>query len=90
MTQSDAGLVSSPPGRRRAVRAELAADWPQFDHPRPVPRLAVSEARPRPDYGISQLRDDLERSVFLLGGSDREPCSAHDGALPASRPRTNR
>jgi hypothetical protein len=24
-------------------------------------------------YGISQLRQDLERFVFLLGGSDGEP-----------------
>ena len=26
-----------------------------------------------PGYGITQLRDDLERFVFLLGGSDGEP-----------------
>jgi len=26
-----------------------------------------------PAYGIGRLRDDLERSVFLLGGSDGEP-----------------
>jgi hypothetical protein len=26
-----------------------------------------------PAYGITQLRDDLERFVFLLGGSDGEP-----------------
>ena len=26
-----------------------------------------------PAYGISQLRQDLERFVFLLGGSDGEP-----------------
>jgi hypothetical protein len=25
-----------------------------------------------PAYGISQLRNDLERSAFLLGGSDGE------------------
>ena len=26
-----------------------------------------------PAYGISQLRGDLDRCVFLLGGSDGEP-----------------
>lgn len=26
-----------------------------------------------PAYGIRQLRDDMERFVFLLGGSDGEP-----------------
>jgi len=26
-----------------------------------------------PAYGPAQLRDDLERFVFLLGGSDGEP-----------------
>jgi hypothetical protein len=26
-----------------------------------------------PAYGIAQLRQDLERFVFLLGGSDGEP-----------------
>ena len=26
-----------------------------------------------PAYGLAQLRDDLERFVFLLGGSDGEP-----------------
>lgn len=43
-----------------------------------------------PAYGISQLRQDLERFVFLLDGSDGEPCSAtrpHDPrqSSPASR-----
>jgi hypothetical protein len=31
-----------------------------------------------PAYGISQLRQDLERFVFLLGGSDGEPLFGHD------------
>ena len=26
-----------------------------------------------PAYGLAHLRDDLERFVFLLGGSDDEP-----------------
>jgi hypothetical protein len=30
-----------------------------------------------PAYGISQLRQDLERFVFLLGGSDGEPLFGH-------------
>jgi hypothetical protein len=30
-----------------------------------------------PAYGISQLRDDLERFVFLPGGSDGEPLFGH-------------
>jgi hypothetical protein len=38
-------------------------------------RLAASLAEfvGHPAYGITQLRDDLERFVFLLGGSDGEP-----------------
>ena len=31
-----------------------------------------------PAYGISQLRGDLDRCVFLLGGSDGEPLCGHD------------
>jgi len=30
-----------------------------------------------PAYGISQVRQDLERFVFLLGGSDGEPLFGH-------------
>lgn len=30
-----------------------------------------------PAYGIPQLRQDLERFVFLLGGSDGEPLFGH-------------
>jgi hypothetical protein len=33
----------------------------------------VAEFVGHPAYGITQLRDDLERFVFLLGGSDGEP-----------------
>jgi hypothetical protein len=38
-------------------------------------RLAASLAEfvGHPAYGLTQLRDDLERFVFLLGGSDGEP-----------------
>ena len=31
-----------------------------------------------PAYGLDELRGDLERFVFLLGGSDGDPSSAHD------------
>ena len=38
-------------------------------------RLAASleEFVGHPAYGLAQLRGDLERFVFLLGGSDGEP-----------------
>lgn len=38
------------------------------------PRLAASleELVGHPAYSIPQLRDDLDRFVFLLGGSDGE------------------
>jgi len=38
-------------------------------------RLAASleEFVGHPAYGLAQLRSDLERFVFLLGGSDGEP-----------------
>jgi hypothetical protein len=39
--------------------------------PRP-PRCALAEFTSHPAYGITQLRGDLERFVFLLGGSDGE------------------
>jgi hypothetical protein len=43
-------------------------------------RLAASleEFVGHPAYGIPQLRDDLERFVFLLGGSDGEPLFGPD------------
>ena len=42
--------------------------------PRPA-RLAASLEQfvGRPAYSLPQLRQDLERFVFLLGGSDGEP-----------------
>jgi hypothetical protein len=39
--------------------------------PRP-PRPSLEEFVGHPAYGISQLRQDLERFAFLLGGSDTE------------------
>ena len=49
----------------------LAAGWLARD----PSRLAASleEFTGHPAYGIGQLRQDLERFVFLLGGSDGEP-----------------
>ena len=38
-----------------------------------------------PAYGISQLRMDLDRFTFLLGGNDGEPLF-QPGPLPALRP----
>jgi hypothetical protein len=35
-----------------------------------------------PAYGLCQLRGDLERFVFLLGGSDGGPSSAPDRRRP--------
>jgi hypothetical protein len=42
-------------------------------------RLAASmeEFTGHPAYGIRQLRDDLERFAFLLGGSDGESLFGH-------------
>jgi hypothetical protein len=42
-------------------------------------RLATSleEFAGHPAYGIPQLHQDLERFVFLLGGSDGEPLFGH-------------
>jgi hypothetical protein len=43
-------------------------------------RLGASLAQfvGHPAYGLDQLRGDLERFVFLLGGSDGEPLFGHD------------
>jgi len=40
--------------------------------------LSLEEFVGHPAYGITQLRADLERFVFLLGGSDGEPLFGHD------------
>jgi hypothetical protein len=65
-----------------ADAAELA-EMPQFLSrwlARDPARLAASleEFVGHPAYGIPQLRDDLERFVFLLGGSDGEPLFGPD------------
>jgi hypothetical protein len=64
------------PGRT-ARRAEGVAEMLQFlsewlahDPARLAASLAESVGHPA--YGLPQLRQDLERFVFLLGGSDGE------------------
>jgi hypothetical protein len=37
------------------------------------PPASLEEFAGHPAYGIGQLRSDLERFVFLIGGSDGEP-----------------
>ncbi len=64
------------PGLDVGDAAELAemlqflSDWLAADHG----RLAVSlrDFIGNPAYGLSHLRADLDRFVFLLGGSDGE------------------
>jgi hypothetical protein len=61
----------------QADAAELAetlqflSQWLTRDPGRLGP--ALEEFVGHPAYGIHQLREDLERFVFLLGGSDGEP-----------------
>ena len=49
------------------------------------PALDASLARAigHPAYGVRQLRDDLDRFVFLLGGSDGEQFLTDPGGQPA-------
>jgi hypothetical protein len=53
-----------------AEMLQFLSDWLARD----PGRLAASleEFVGHPAYGIQQLRDDLDRFVFLLGGSDGE------------------
>jgi hypothetical protein len=44
---------------------------------------SLGEVRRPPAYGLPQLRQDLERFVFLLGGSDGKP-QADDGVSTTS------
>ena len=50
---------------------QFLRDWLTTDHE----RLDASLARfvGHPAYGINQLRTDLDRFTFLLGGNDGEP-----------------
>jgi hypothetical protein len=50
-----------------------AADWPA------ALAASLDEYADHPGYDIQDLRGDLERLVFLLGGSDGEPLFGHLG-----------
>ena len=54
-----------------AEMLQFLSGWPGRDPARLGPSL--EEFIGHPAYGLGQLRDDLERFVFLLGGSDGEP-----------------
>ncbi|HZI76178.1 MAG TPA: hypothetical protein VFD73_19585 [Gemmatimonadales bacterium] len=52
---------------------QFLSGWLDRDPARLGPSLAQFVGHPA--YGFAQLRQDLERFVFLLGGSDGEPLS---------------
>ena len=56
-----------------AEMLQLLTGWLARDPDRPGGSLEQFAGHPA--YGIQQLRDDLERFTFLLGGSDGEPLS---------------
>jgi hypothetical protein len=49
----------------------------------------MKEFTGHPAYGPGELCSDLERFVFLLGGSDGEASWALTGSLPVWRPGTS-
>ncbi len=55
---------------------QFLSQWLARDPGRLGPSLA--EFVGHPSYGIAELRNDLERFVFLLGGSDGEPLFGPD------------
>jgi hypothetical protein len=54
-----------------AEMLQFLSQWLGRDPARLGPSLA--EFVGHPAYGLAQLRQDLERFAFLLGGSDGEP-----------------
>ena len=54
-----------------AEMLQFLSQWLARDPARLGPSLEDFVGHPA--YGIAQLRQDLERFVFLLGGSDGEP-----------------
>jgi hypothetical protein len=54
-----------------AETLQFLSDWLARDPGRLSPSL--EEFVGHPGYGIAQLRQDLDRFVFLLGGNDGEP-----------------
>jgi hypothetical protein len=59
---------AAAPGSVRTREGAALADAPGADSP-----PSLKEFTGHPAYGLDQLRGDLERFVFLLGGSDGEP-----------------
>jgi hypothetical protein len=53
-----------------AEMLQFLSEWLAHDPARLA--AALAEFVGHPAYGITQLRGDLERFVFLLGGSDGE------------------
>ena len=54
-----------------AEMLQFISEWLAHDPGRLGPSLEDFVGHPA--YGLAQLRQDLERFVFLLGGSDGEP-----------------
>jgi len=54
-----------------AETLQLLSDWLDSDPARLSPSL--EDFIGHPGYGTAQLRQDLDRFVFLLGGNDGEP-----------------
>ena len=58
-----------------AEMLQFISEWLARDPGRLGPSL--QDFTGHPAYGTAQLRQDLERFAFLLGGSDGEPLSGH-------------
>lgn len=62
---------------------QFLTGWTASDSARLAPSLLAFVGHPA--YGLPQLRNDLNRFTFLLGGNDGEPLF-QPGPLPAPRP----
>lgn len=62
---------------------QFLTGWIASDPARLAPSLLAYVGHPA--YGLPQLRSDLDRFTFLLGGNDGEPLF-QPGPLPALRP----
>lgn len=62
---------------------QFLTGWIASDPARLAPSLLAFVGHPA--YGLPQLRNDLDRFTFLLGGNDGEPLF-HPGPLSAPRP----
>jgi hypothetical protein len=74
--------ASSPLELHIPVQLTASTGQPKSPPPAPGPLPAPSPGTVRrpPAYGLAQLRDDLQRFVFLLGGSDGEALFGPDTA----------